>query len=261
MKFQKTALCVLGIFAALALTSCGKKKQHTYSERAKRDTSNDYIITVEQDLEKDEGTQPAGLYDFSGQIIILFGEGYNDETYVKSLMSMIEEKFGPTEQGDLIVPIVYPTDLKDEKITSATSFTERTTAGFIILGSPASTDLMTTKLMDEYYGKINYPVISLMPADTSMSNMLGQEASVTMLLEYGKKSISKDTRLKYSQELVMNSLSLIIGMQQEFGYKANFKIGGELIIPATYIAGEDHKVKAHVDKVMNIPSINHFVID
>jgi len=260
MKFGKFTICCLSALSLTALVSCSDRRPRTFSERTKRDTSNDYIIQVVEDTEPDTETAPSEPWDFNGQIVIFFGEGFNSEDFINETMELIKEHYGLTTEKDLnfIVPLVYPDDLKDGRITSAASITDKLTSGYIIIGAPVDTDLMTTKLSDDYYGHINYPVISLLPSNTSDRNILGQEASCTLILQYGKK-IQGLPLQELGRHLIINSINLITGMHKEFGYKANFNIGAELVIPAQYICGDTYTAEAYIDPVMNIPSINHFV--
>ena len=260
MKFGKLTFSFLLVASFLALTACSKNKTRTYSQRTKRDTSNDYLIQVVEDAAPDTEEAPLEPWDFNGQVVIFFGEGFNDQNFIDETMALIKKNFGLTTERDIdfIVPLVYPRDLKDGRITSAADITDKLSSGYIIIGSPVDTDLMTTKLADDYDWHINYPVISLLPTDTSSANILGQEASCTLILEYGRK-LSSSALQDLGKQLILNSLSLIVGLHKDFGYKANFKIGGELIVPAQYICGPIYKAEAYRDPVMNIASINHFI--
>lgn len=47
----------------------------------------------------------------NGLVCVLIGYGFNDDDFVKKAINSLEKKFGLTENGGLVLPIVFPDDL------------------------------------------------------------------------------------------------------------------------------------------------------
>lgn len=256
-------------FAALVLlASCGQKE--VIVERTHRDTSNDFIIEIQQSTPEQiaevEKPMPPMTRDFRGQIAIVFGEGFNDEEYVTQTMNGLTDIFGETAEGPLFYPIVYPQDFQGGQIINISKLItkDKDIKTLILLGAPVDTNLGLMKIVDSWREKVPYTIMSFFSKDISKDEgMLPHEYCCTFVLDYAKPvSATSSGYAAYETKVKQYAFNFIRNAtHMEIDFDTKLSVDNSLINHVQYIAGEQHPVHRYKDPKSFIQGINHFVVE
>lgn len=259
-KSETKILSAIIASTLLCIVSCSKQSQQVI------DYSKDIPLTINEEfnVSTDSSKSEAKYWnqnvkDFIGQICIVFGYGFNDETYVKSTIEELEKTFGDTDQGKLFYTVVYPTDLKSRIMNLYDSINERDIKGLIILGAPQNTHFMVAKLQDYWGEQTPYPVFSFFPKD----DILGQQGTCNFILETQQTTEDESPEAtaeleafiqKESIELLKNSVHFIVTLPEPL------PLDSDLITHVEKIAG-NKKIHRYQDPETGIKPQNHFILE
>lgn len=143
------------------------------------------------------------------RVVVMFGYGYNDVSFVEQTTERLYAKYGAAQDGGLIVSVVFPDDFKKGKeavtselpryamsedyippyaaygegLSALSTAAEETVGinlrGVLLLGAGENTNYAIARLQDYYGGGRAFPVFSLFPQDDT----LGTEATSDFVLE------------------------------------------------------------------------------
>ncbi len=223
---------------------------------------------TERSGEKKSATVPY-WYPAEKKICLVFGYGYNEKTYVQSVVDKLTAKYGfddGSPEGGLILPFVFPDDFPANRITRLSGMVEnRELAGLIIVGAPENTNYAIANLEDEYSEQetmMPYPVYVFFPQD----DVSGIEATANFVVdrslegggnvddESGKEEIVQ-TQVKDLDKILDNAVEYMLLTKKPLPSDEN------LLLHVERIMGKSYKVSRYVDPESGLQSINHFVIE
>lgn len=195
-------------------------------------------------------------------ICVLYGYGYNEETFVSKMNETLYSKYGAYDDGGEIFSVVFPDDFKrGSKYYVSTLYdylSDKNLLGLVILGAPEGTCTVLGRLQDNFNGKLPYPVFSLFSQD----DVLGMEYSSDFVLDKAQKAeingmVKNEETEDFVQEvpeILMASVACIKNSD------APFEKNSKLFEVVKKITGK-LKTGRYYDPETNLPSINHFVLE
>ena len=175
MKLKKK-IVLMGklLFFAFAIIFSGCKEKDVPSIKIASDDS----IEI-QPRESSSELKENFWTDENGIVCVLIGYGFNDDDFVKKAINSLEKKFGLTENGGLVLPIVFPDDLHG-RISSLRDIIEKNNVhGIVLLGAPENTHSPLARIKEEWDGNPPYNVFSIFPQD----DVLGQEFTCNFVID------------------------------------------------------------------------------
>lgn len=194
------------------------------------------------------------------RVIVLFGYGYNDSSFIQKTQEVLGEEFGLEEESGLIKTLIYPDNFKvgdAERISMLPDLLEGVNvAGLIILGAPERAHVSLARFQDD--GR-TWPVFSLFPQD----DILGTEAGSDFVLDYTatkmtETELMEESVVELSEDLPSLLVSVIRAMQSI--EKVPVPVA-DLLPLVQQIAGSTWKISHYVDVETGLTSANHFVLE
>lgn len=253
---KKTTAFILIFAAAFFISSCGKKTEKRFSDSR--------LITLCEAAEDSTALAlPSQLWHKSNKsIVVFFGYGYNDETFVKKIKNSLFQKYGNSSEGGKLLALVFPDDFKHGARTYTTNLAnildDKEVSGIVILGAPEGTYKAITRIQDEYNGKLPFPVISLFSQD----DVLGTEYTSDIVIDKKQKAKMNGILETESEQEFAGEAVSIIEKAVLFAdiAEAPFEKDANLFNIAKMLAGSS-KISRYVDSETGLIPINHFVLD
>ncbi len=190
----------------------------------------------------------------SGIVCVLFGYGYNDETFVKSALEKIEKKYGLDGNGGLVYPVVFPGDLNNRISNLKGLLDEKQIRGVILLGAPEYAHVVLGRIREEYDDRPFFNIFSFFPQD----DVLPQEGTCNLVLDYEAENadileqevqcVSEDV-----YDILLNSIEYIASLP------GPLPLDNELSAHIKQILG-NRQFGNFVDSESGISARNHFTI-
>ena len=250
-KFTKT-FTALFIILSLAAVSCKKNKTDT------KENSNN---------PETEATRPQ-WQPTKKKVCVVFGYGYNSAEFTKKEIARLEANFGlsdeeATENSGLIIPYVFPDDLKvgsTGRISRLTTLLEDVDlTGIITIGAPEYTNNTLANLRDDEKHP-SLAVYTLFPQD----DIIAIEAVSDFVLDRAVEQSENVQEVKEEveqkeiagvEEIIDNAIDYMLMFEEPL------KSNSELLTHVNNIAGAYYKIKRYVDPETGLSSINHFIIE
>ncbi len=247
-KWFGIAFCVFAFF----LFGCTEKKRSSSSW----DDGDLLQLSVKESNPEENSEMPFMHREPNdGLICVMFGYGFNTEDFYTNTISRLKEKYGLEEDGGLIVPIIYPDDLKSRISNLYDVVSERNIKGLILLGAPEMTHKTLMKLRNDWNGHPPYAIFSFMPQD----DILGQESCCDFVLEYERK-----TNIEVESENVVigeDADDIVLrAVRYMAALPSALPLDLDLHSHVQSIVGEK-KVRRYTDTESGIQVINHFIIE
>jgi hypothetical protein len=124
----------------------------------------------------------ASQYVTDKQIAVVFGYGYNEEPFASEIRAQIASKFGLAAEGGLVLPLLFPDDFTNGRISLLDGMLEEYgICGLIVIGAPERTYAVLARLQDSWGQDFSaYPIIMLAPQDF----VLGIEEGSDVVLDF-----------------------------------------------------------------------------
>ena len=200
------------------------------------------------------------------KICVVLGYGYNEGNTKDEILENLSDKYGLSEEGGLIVPVVYPDDfLHSGKIRLSTlkDIAENyNLKGFIILGAPEDTNKALTRIEDSNGGKRYLPVFAFFSQD----DVSGMEAACDFIVDHIQLNSTTETAQIIEsdiQTLVNNSVDYMLALDgplvvnEELIQQEQQK---NLFLHVQQIVGKNRSLTPAIDDETGFYSANHFVI-
>lgn len=196
------------------------------------------------------------------KVCVLFGYGFNDQDTVSQLVDLLSDHFGLSEDGGLILPLVYPDDFKHgtrgyvNDFVSVLQDDSNDFCGVVILGAPANTHVALARNQDKWNQNVPYPVISLFPQD----EVLGIEANSDIVLDKGK-STDEDKVLEEESETVIQEAPDVLLRTINYMMTLDGPLSTDKTIQ-THVSQmlKGYNTRHYVDPETGLQSINHFIL-
>lgn len=242
---------ILKFFILMVIfSSCHSKKENYFQ-------ANMELNIVESQAEYIyEQTNVHWDFGTNKKIIVLFGYGFNNEDFVEKSVLHISQKFGLAENSGLVIPVVYPDDLRNRIMNLAELTNQNDIQGIILLGSPERTHFALAKIHDQWDNLAPFNICSFFPQD----DILGQEGTATFVLEVETSSVAGDeiTESEYVFtekfiKVLSNSIEYLAGLP--FLLEYNSELEKHIMCMIKY-----NKVQNYVDNETGLTSRNHFIV-
>jgi hypothetical protein len=257
-KDAKIILSALFAAACCMFLSCAGKNT------ASGDENSHSVLTVKSAGEDSADLKiPTQTWHVSNdRICILFGYGYNDEAFVKSMTKELYKKYGAAENGGLILPLVFPSDFKHGTKSIAAELPlyldGSEVRGLILFGAPENTNFGVAHLLDSYDGQPVFPVFSFFPQD----DVLGMEGTADFVLDKAQEADidgvveneSEQSFVKEVPDIIRKSVEYILALDAPLAKDKN------LYVHLKNITGSI-KINRYVDPESGLQSVNHFVMN
>lgn len=258
---KKILITVVGLAIGFSFFSCNNQKAiNDFSETPInieiKDSTRENKISLEDRNQLWHATNK--------KVIILFGYNYNDKSFVEKASKKLFDSFGNSEDGGVIVPIVFPDEFrhKDKAVNSdlfnILNDNSLDIAGFISLGAPEKTYRALTRIQDLWNGHIPFPVISMFPQD----DILGIEDTSSIVINQVQKAESdehmitesEEIRVQDAEDILVNAVSYILELEGAPEKDASLATHVRQMLPGK-------KIHRYTDSETGLYSINHFVIE
>ncbi|MBP5402772.1 MAG: hypothetical protein J6Y36_06395 [Treponema sp.] len=253
-KFTKT-FTALFIILSLAAVSCKKNKTDT------KENSNNIETETKPSRPMWKPTKQ--------KICIVFGYGYNSDTFVKEEVERLETNFGlsdeeATENSGLIIPYVFPDDLKvgnTGRISRLIALLENVElAGIITIGAPEYTSNTLASFRENMEEKKPFPIYTLFPQDDILAIEATSDFVLDRAVEQSEdieevKQETEQTKIAHIEDIIDNAIDYMLLFEEPL------KSNAELLTHVNNIAGAYYKIKRYVDPETGLSSINHFIIE
>ncbi|HAH61303.1 MAG TPA: hypothetical protein DCL73_04320 [Treponema sp.] len=251
------------IFAAVAVTccffvSCGAKKAEADSPDAP------VALTVKPaGQDGDDLKLPTQTWHVSDDCIcILFGYGYNDADFVRSMTAELYKKYGDAADGGLILSLVFPDNFKRGTKSIAAELplfvNGKNVRGVILLGAPENTNYGIAHLQDSYDGFPSFPVFSFFSQD----DVAGMEGTADFVLDKAQeadidgavKDESEQLFVKEAPDMIRRSIKYMLALDAPLPKDKNLSAHLKSIVGKV-------SVSRYVDPETGLQSVNHFVMN
>ncbi|MCR5606234.1 MAG: hypothetical protein K6F69_05385 [Treponema sp.] len=200
------------------------------------------------------------------KVCVVLGYGYNEGATKDEIIANLSNKYGLSEDGGLIVPVVYPDDfLHSGKIRLSTLkdvSEDYQLKGFIILGAPEDTNKALTRIEDANGGKRYLPVFAFFSQD----DVSGMEAACDFIVDHIQSNSTTESAQIIEadiQTLVNNSIDYMLALDgplivnEELIQQEQQK---NLFQHVQQIVGKNRNLAPAIDDETGFSSANHFVI-
>lgn len=206
---------------------------------------------------------PTQLWHVSDEAIcVLYGYGYNDDSFVNEMNGVLFERYGNYADGGKIYPLVFPNDFKRGSKNYISFLYDYlvniNVRGVVLLGAPDGTHSALAKLQDYFDGKIPYPIFSLFSQD----DVLAMEYSSDFVLDKAQKAeINGLIRNEENQDFVKEVPDILMECIKCIDYSdAPFEKNAELYEIVKKVSA-NKKTGRYSDPETGLISINHFVLE
>lgn len=244
---------VLALLAAVVMLSCENKNKRSPAEQTQ--------LLIEESLLQTQlaATTAEWTRVTEGKIVVVFGYGFNSDSFYETAVSRINSVFGtesgiPQDKYGLVVPLRFPDDFRNRIMNLATLIDSIDVKALILLGAPENTHYAIARIQDEWNNRIPYNIISLFPQD----DVLGEEASCNIVIDYKRSSIDELFSEEIDQTPQTDIIPVLIkAVRYCAELPGTISADSELEPHAAAIAG---KVERHTDVETGLQSVNHFVM-
>ena len=251
MKLKLIKVISISAVLGLTLTSCQKKLESSFSIPRDSITIDVQSPTVNTDI-----SVPRYRNEDHKTICVLFGYGFNTDSYYQDIRYKLKEEFGLAEDGGLIWTILYPDDLKS-RITSLSEMIndKENIAGILMLGAPEKTHYALAKIQDYWNGDVPYPVFSYFPQD----DILGSESTCDFVLEHERdaKEEAQSTEVESVdfdvEELLIRTIHYMIDLDSSIAYDKELNTHVKNIT-------KGYKIYRYTDSESGLHPINHYIL-
>ncbi|MBO7638108.1 MAG: hypothetical protein J6S91_03940, partial [Treponema sp.] len=115
--------------ALLCLTACSKKKERRLAPVEADHTAGNGASS--------DGEEIVNWTNENGCICVLFGEGFNSGEVYEKILNRLSSTYGLDENGGLLLPVLFPDDLKGKIGNLYSHLNDVNVRGLILLGAPA----------------------------------------------------------------------------------------------------------------------------
>lgn len=258
---KKIIQAFLSLSLIITLFSCGETKTSLDSEEKILE-----IQVRDSSVSFDElkNCQSQLWHGSNTKIYVLFGYNFNDEEFVSGTTALLSEKYGLSENGGQIIPVIFPKNFKHgEKAVTVDLYNilnENITevSGFITLGTPENTYKALAKVQDQWQGEIPFPVVSLFPQDETLGI---QDTSIIVIdkvqaaeSEESLVTESEHHRVEDAAEILDSVITFIKNIDGKI--EKDSKLGSyvRMMLP-------NKNIRRYTDSDSGLYAINHFVID
>ncbi len=258
INFIKRFCLVLLSFVFLSCTR-SQKSNNAYTPSI--DAMHLDVKDVENSVQTTNSEQKMNRNDLwhgdDGCVCVLFGYGFNDDTFYNEAIEKLDKEYGLEENGGLILPVKFPDDLKS-RISNLRSFLDgKNIRGLILLGAPEDTYKTISNINDDWDGMCPYPIYSFFPQD----DILGEEAVCNFIIEYERSAEDEVSTEGMTQKIDEQAEDLILSsvryiMISEYPLPSD----SDLHKHVQNIAGK-RKIRRYTDQDTGLQSINHFIIE
>lgn len=199
-------------------------------------------------------------------VAVLFGYGYNTESFVNEVTSKLSEKFGLQEEGGLILPLVFPDSFKSGGVVGRISnlpdiLSENKCKTLITLGAPENTHRALAKMQDANSDCVVYSLFS-------QDDVLGTESGSYLVFDFATEnnnSIEEDMELTETvgleeQELSDNNFDKIEFLLEKIIKRSNLPSTLSINEVASSLFDSDWEVSTYLDAATGLKAKNHFVL-
>jgi hypothetical protein len=260
MRYKEYLIYLCAAFAVICnlFLSCGRKKPADHSP------GSPVILTVkpaEQDaVDLKQQTQTWHVSDDC--ICILFGYGYNDAGFVRNMTAELYKKYGASENGGLILPLVFPDSFKHGTKSIAAELPlfmdNKNVRGIILLGAPENTNYGVAHLQDYYDGFTSFPVFSFFSQD----DVPGMEGTADFVLDKAQEADIDGAVKDESQQLFVKDVPDMVRRSVKYmlALDAPLPKNKDLYVHLKNIVGKV-SLSHYVDPESGLQSVNHFVMN
>lgn len=252
MKVRKYFKFVAAFLLIIGLFSCAKKNVVNLD-------ADDVIQIIPSELAQNyeftKGSVHRGWTKETGVICVFFGWGFNNEDFSSAMIQSLASRFGLSENGGIILPVVFPQDLRNRVSNLYDLIDENNVRGIILLGAPENTHYTLAKIQDDWNENVPFNIFSFFPQD----DILGQESNSTLVIDFDRSSLDadEDKHSRISDEellnILQNSIMCMINEDNLPKEKALFEHAKMIC--------SGRKVSRYVDSESTLVSINHFIIE
>ena len=242
----------------VVLPSCNKSRKQSSASSAAHtaavaSSASDALNLIPCETQED-WPQAARFSSDDGVVCVLFGYGFNGEDFCTPALAALEEQFGLAENGGLVLPVVFPDDLRG-RVSNLREVAEKNNIrAMILLGAPEDTHLTLVRIIEGWDEKPPFNIFSLFPQD----DVLGEEFSCNFVLDFEAASgvVLDEERQKVDDEALY-----VLCQAVEYAALLPYvlKVDGDLQSHVQAIVGSK-KVLRYTDSETGIQSKNHFVI-
>ena len=248
----------------LILLSCCKKSpvlqfapSAIRASLAESSASNSFAsdaVEVSPHETQEEWPLPLHFSSEGGVVCVLFGYGFNGEDFCTPALTALEAQFGLADNGGLVLPVVFPDDLRGRVSNLREVVEKNDIRAMILLGAPEDTHLTLVRIIEGWEGVPMFNIFSLFPQD----DVLGEEFSCNFVLDFESTS---DVILGDEHQRVDDEALDVLCEAVEYAALLPYvlKVDGDLRSHVQAIAGS-RKVMHYTDSETGIQSKNHFVI-
>ncbi|MBQ9495487.1 MAG: hypothetical protein IJR50_07615 [Treponema sp.] len=257
MSVNKAIIFVILTICSFSFFSCNDKK-HTvaveiFSEAVSTELAEDGAKNLEQKTQT--------WHVSNDCICILFGYGYNDAQFVSSMTETLFGLYGSSDDGGLILPLVFPDDFKRGSRSIAAELplfvSDKNLRGIILLGAPENTHFGLAHVQDSFDGVPAFPIFSFFPQD----DVSGMEGTADIVLDKAQSANidgmvgleAEQTFVKEVPDFVKNSVAYMLAID------APLAKNSDLLAHLQRIVGRA-SVRRYVDPQTGLQSINHFIL-
>lgn len=243
------------VAAAVLLGGCKKNNNN----KPVADSEAPIEITL-QPTDSKVHNEPQTWHITNKRICVLFGYDFNEPEVYEPLKEILSEKYGLSENGGLIYPLVYPDDFKhgvkgySSDLYSILNDDANDFSGLIILGAPEKTHTALARLQDKWEQMVPYPIIALYPQD----DVLGMESACDVVIDQGQSSASEleesEQQISDADEVLLDTINYLIAL----GVPMIRDTSVQTHVMQMY---KNKKIRRYVDSESGLQSINHFVFN
>lgn len=255
--FSVSFICVFA-----CLMSCNRSS----SVSGGGNTNKDSATGIESAVEK-SGLPKQSWEKTNDRICMLFGYGYNSPEIIANIMGTLVKDYGASEEGGLIMPIVFPDDFRRGERAVSSDLYELLSeckenynlVGIILLGAPENSSVALARFQDANAGKIDYATVSFFPQD----DVLRTETTSDIVIERVQQSPENDdvVEVEYDQKyeddisnILLATVKYIINAKKPIPQNTEIFSHVQEIISG-------HQVAHYVDAETGLRAINHFIFN
>ncbi|MBP3709224.1 MAG: hypothetical protein J6I73_02260 [Treponema sp.] len=257
MSINKLIIFIILTICSFSFFSCNEKKRAIAV-----DISSEAVSTELAGDDANNLSQKTQTWHVSNDCIcILFGYGYNDVQFISSMTETLFELYGSSDDGGLILPLVFPDDFRRGSRSIAAELplfvSDKNLRGIILLGAPENTHFGLAHVQDSFDGVQSFPIFSFFPQD----DISGMEGTADIVLDKAQSANidgmvgleAEQTFVKAVPDFVKKSVAYMLAID------APLAKNSDLLAHVQRIVG-NASVRRYVDPQTGLQSINHFIL-
>lgn len=260
MKKRISVLILISFFCSFTFFLSCSRSPNSESSRTIRAAGNSVS-------RKKETKDNAPLWQITEKrVCVLFGYGYNAPESVSAIMLPLSARYGHSEDGGLIAPIIFPDDFRRDTRAVPSDLYEilsgyqenHDLSGIILLGAPERSYAAINRMQDAFEGNLPFPIFSFFPQD----DVAGMESAADIVVDRAQEvSVEDMIDVEYDQfieddisDILLNALQGILDAKMPITKDAAlFEYVQQILSP--------HRVAHYIDPSTGLRSINHFIFD